>query len=256
MLVRTDAQLPVIHARWRRAASPVEVVGLGGLLALPEVADLVAVLEVLDDPTANAALVRLLTGPRWRIGPRDLALLGRRAAELVRPAGPHGPDAEPGTTSTAAEPARQDGGVDPAEVVSLADALDGPGDRARYSPRRWPASPASRRSCASCGGTCGEPAARRCTGCRDDRARRRGRGRRRRAGAARARRLASFLDAAALRRPRRRPGRCRAFLAFLAAADRLRARLDPPPRRPGDTVKLMTVHKAKGLEWDVVGCPT
>ncbi|CAM5655840.1 hypothetical protein SANTM175S_05725 [Streptomyces antimycoticus] len=52
---------------------PVEVVGLSGLLRLPEVADLVAVCEVLQDPGANAALVRLLTGPRWRIGPRDLA---------------------------------------------------------------------------------------------------------------------------------------------------------------------------------------
>ena len=47
---------------------------------MPEVADVVATLEVLVDPTANAALVRLLTGPRWRIGPRDLAVLGRRAA--------------------------------------------------------------------------------------------------------------------------------------------------------------------------------
>jgi hypothetical protein len=68
----------------------VEVVGLGGLLHLPEVADIVATLEVLDDPTANAALLRLLTGPRWRIGPRDLVLLGRRAQQLVRPAAGHG----------------------------------------------------------------------------------------------------------------------------------------------------------------------
>ncbi|MEK8144790.1 UvrD-helicase domain-containing protein [Streptomyces sp. M10(2022)] len=37
--------------------------------APPEVADLVAVCEVLQDPGANACLVRLLTGPRWRIGP-------------------------------------------------------------------------------------------------------------------------------------------------------------------------------------------
>jgi DNA helicase-2/ATP-dependent DNA helicase PcrA len=32
----------------------VEVVGLGGLLDAPEVADLVSVLRVLHDPTSNA----------------------------------------------------------------------------------------------------------------------------------------------------------------------------------------------------------
>ena len=35
---------------------------------------------LVHDVTANAALLTLLTGPRWAIGPRDLALLGRRAA--------------------------------------------------------------------------------------------------------------------------------------------------------------------------------
>src|SRR6202020_3462357 len=63
---------------------PVEVVGLGGLLAVPEVADVVATLRVLHDAGASDALARLLTGPRWRIGPRDLVALGRRARVLVR----------------------------------------------------------------------------------------------------------------------------------------------------------------------------
>jgi len=63
---------------------PVEVVGLGGLLVRPEVADIVATLQVLGDPSAGAALLRLLAGPRWRIGPRDLARLGERGAQLAR----------------------------------------------------------------------------------------------------------------------------------------------------------------------------
>ena len=63
---------------------PVEVVGLGGLLTVPEVADVVATLRVLHDPTASGSLARLLTGPRWRIGPRDLVALGRRASDLAR----------------------------------------------------------------------------------------------------------------------------------------------------------------------------
>ena len=52
------------------------MVGLGGLLTVPEVADIVATLRVLHDPAASDSLARLLTGPRWRIGPRDLVALG------------------------------------------------------------------------------------------------------------------------------------------------------------------------------------
>ena len=49
--------------RWRPRGIPVEVVGLGGLLTVPEVADIVATLRVLHDPGASDALARLLTGP-------------------------------------------------------------------------------------------------------------------------------------------------------------------------------------------------
>src|SRR5690606_20533746 len=86
VLCRTAGDFPAIQRELVARDVPVEVVGLSGLLHMPEVAVLVAVCQVLADPTANAALVRLLTGPRWRIGPRDLALLGRRARLLVRQA--------------------------------------------------------------------------------------------------------------------------------------------------------------------------
>ena len=39
---------------------------------------------MLHDAGASDALARLLTGPRWRIGPRDLVALGRRARALAR----------------------------------------------------------------------------------------------------------------------------------------------------------------------------
>ena len=67
----------------RARGMPVEVVGLGGLLATPEVRDVVGTLRVLADPTAGAALVRLLTGPRWRIAaarPRSRSAAGPGAA--------------------------------------------------------------------------------------------------------------------------------------------------------------------------------
>ena len=37
--------------------------------------EVVSTLSLLHDLTANADLLNLLTGPRWAIGPRDLALL-------------------------------------------------------------------------------------------------------------------------------------------------------------------------------------
>ena len=51
------------------AGVPVEIVGLYGLLRLPEVAEIVAILHLMHDVTSNASLLTLLTGPRWAIGP-------------------------------------------------------------------------------------------------------------------------------------------------------------------------------------------
>ncbi|WP_263989403.1 ATP-dependent helicase, partial [Mycobacterium conspicuum] len=73
-----------LHARYQRARKiPVEVVGLAGLLSVPEVAELVAMLRLVADPTAGAAAMRVLTGPRWRLGARDIAALWRRAVALA-----------------------------------------------------------------------------------------------------------------------------------------------------------------------------
>ena len=84
MLCRKRAQFAALRAALEARGVPVEVVGLGGLLTVPEVADIVATLQVLHDPTAAGALARLLTSPRWRIGPADLVALGRRARALAQ----------------------------------------------------------------------------------------------------------------------------------------------------------------------------
>ncbi|MER5453394.1 ATP-dependent DNA helicase [Micromonospora sp. NPDC002389] len=83
VLVRLRSQIPVIAAALRERGLPVEVVGLGGLLDTPEIRDVVCTLRVLADPTDGAALLRLLTGARWRIGPRDLVALHRRAKAIA-----------------------------------------------------------------------------------------------------------------------------------------------------------------------------
>jgi DNA helicase II / ATP-dependent DNA helicase PcrA len=84
VLCRKRSQFTALRRALERRGIPCEVVGLGGLLSVPEVQDVVATLRVLHDASASDALARLLTGPRWRIGPRDLVALGRRARDLAR----------------------------------------------------------------------------------------------------------------------------------------------------------------------------
>jgi DNA helicase II / ATP-dependent DNA helicase PcrA len=119
VLCRKRSQFALLRAAIEAQGVPVEVVGLGGLLTVPEVADIVATLRVLHDPAESAALARLLTGPRWRIGPRDLVALGRRARELARePRDPAGPGAHrPGEPAPGGSPSGP----------GAAGHLDGPG---------------------------------------------------------------------------------------------------------------------------------
>jgi DNA helicase-2/ATP-dependent DNA helicase PcrA len=122
VLVRRRADMADIATALRARGLPVEVVGLGGLLDEPEVRDLVSTLRVLVDPLAGTAATRLLTGSRWRLAAADLAALWRRATEL---AGLHASDqADPLLGAVPGERAEQAG---------LVDALDDPGDPKRYS---------------------------------------------------------------------------------------------------------------------------
>nr|WP_245354436.1 ATP-dependent DNA helicase [Brachybacterium sacelli] len=109
VLVRARRQIPALVEGLEAAGLPVHVVGLGGLLHRPEVADVRAVLECAHDPGRGDALMRLLTGPRVRLGARDLSVLGRwrdRMGSRLR----RRTDAP--------------GGEDEAETVSLVDAVD------------------------------------------------------------------------------------------------------------------------------------
>jgi DNA helicase-2/ATP-dependent DNA helicase PcrA len=255
VLCRGGAAFPDIHAALVARDVPVEVVGLSGLLNLPEVADLVATCEVLQDPTANAALVRLLVGPRWRIGARDLALLGRRARDLVRVDRSAAAD-DPLVEAVA--------GTDPTEVVSLADALETflhPGSvaerdelpfsaeaRVRFARlareirelRRWLADPLMdvlHRVLAVTGlevELAASPLA---------------------LAARRRETLRAFLDIAASFADLDGDPSLGAFLAFLRAAQQHDRGLDSSLPGGEDTVKVLTVHKSKGLEWDVVAVP-
>ncbi|MFG3478460.1 UvrD-helicase domain-containing protein [Streptomyces sp. NPDC047980] len=256
VLCRTAGDFAAIQGALVARDVPVEVVGLSGLLHLPEVADLVAVCEVLQDPGANASLVRLLTGPRWRIGARDLALLGRRARLLVHRSGDDGGADADQRLAAAVE------GTDPAEVVSLADALDtfleqaGPDDglpfsaeaRVRFARlatelrdlRRSLADPLMdvlHRVLATTGLDVELSASPHALAAR------------------RRETLAGFLDVAASFASLDGEATLLAFLGFLRTAEQYEKGLDNALPGGENTVKVLTAHKSKGLEWDVVAVP-
>jgi DNA helicase-2/ATP-dependent DNA helicase PcrA len=67
-----------------RRGIPHRILGLGGLLSTPEVVDVVSALRVISDPSAGSALIRLLAGPRWAIGLPDLRELAGLARRIAR----------------------------------------------------------------------------------------------------------------------------------------------------------------------------
>ncbi len=237
VLVRRRSQIPLLAEALQAEGLPVEVVGLGGLLTTPEVVDVVATLRVLVRHDTGTAIARLLTGARWRIGASDLAALGKRARRLARPA----EGAELAATS---------------EQLSLVEALDdlGPADGysaegyrrlARLSEElRW----LRRRISAPLPELVAD--VERSLGIDIEVAARPDRMHIGRVH------LDRFLDVAADFANEADEATLTAFLAFLEAAEDEENGLDAGEIVVDtERVQVLTVHGAKGLEWDVVAVP-
>ncbi|WP_254069117.1 ATP-dependent DNA helicase [Herbiconiux sp. VKM Ac-2851] len=230
------------------------VLGIGGLLGQPAVADLVSTLRVLYYPTAGSDLLRVLAGARWRIGTKDLVAL-RALASWIAERDHRFQKLEPEVSG------RLRGSVVDDEDRSIVDALDflatARPDHRALEPFSEAGLDRLRRAAAQFAHL------------------------RTRAGLG----LVDFvdlvqqellLDIEVLASPHHTLGRASLdafteqltsflaldptaglgdFLSWLEEAEK-RDRLEPRSEEaePG-TVQILTIHGAKGLEWDVVAIP-
>ncbi|HUR02997.1 MAG TPA: ATP-dependent DNA helicase [Nonomuraea sp.] len=252
ILARKRSQFPALRRALEERDIPVEVVGLGGLLTVPEVNDIVATLRALYDPTAGDALARLLAGPRWRIGPADLRVLGEYARELTREARETRREQDP-LDQVVADLAEERG--------SLIDALDELPDREAWLESF---SPLARTRLVALAYELRQLRAHTAQPLPDlitEVERRLGldievaaRGGTVSAFAARAD-LDAFQDAASRFAGDAEDPTLGAFLAYLQAAESEEFGLEAGRVGESNSVKLMTVHASKGLEWPIVVVP-
>ncbi|PUA82170.1 DNA helicase UvrD [Nocardioides currus] len=248
VLSRDNAQAEEVYDTLTAAGIPVEIVGLSGLIRLPEVAEVVATLSLLHDVTANTAVLTLLAGPRWAIGPRDLRLLAERAAAIG------GARDRSEAATIAQQLLRIADGIDVSELPALSDALADPGEAA-YSPE-------ARERFALLAGELrrlrahvGDPlldVVRRVidtTGVDIELASATAP-----AAAARRDNLDLFVKAVAEFQSVDGDVSLPALLAYLTAEDDQGNGLDIATPTAADSVKLLTVHRSKGLEWSSVFC--
>ncbi|MDX2356647.1 ATP-dependent DNA helicase [Dietzia sp. PP-33] len=255
VLVRRNSDSGPIAEALESRGLPVEVVGVGGLLDVPEVVDVVSLLTVVARPGAGAPLVRLLSGSRFALGAADLAALAGRAARLSlrRPAAAGG-------AVTGVEELEQlldaIARGEETDSAGLADALADPGPEDGYSPAGYARIVELARIIAGVRARSSAPPARLVAAAEsalglDAEVRLRERSGR---GEAREQ-LDELQEVAAGFRADRGSG-LDAFLAHLELARTVdgglaRGEVAATPGR----VQILTVHSAKGLEWEIVAVP-
>ena len=239
VLFRKNKDMLNVHDALARHGIPFEVANLGGLLTVPEVAEIHAWLRVIERPEDSVAAARLLLGGRFRLGFADLARLNdwiRAKRPQTRDSGEHDVvldytfleaiehlDEVPGLRSGAIDPLRQFRDeyrhlVTVAQGSALIELCREILDRTNAWSDIGAMPDASRQSARL--------------------------------------NVHRFLDLAEDWSPLEgRPS----LMAFLSHLDDLELEgseeLDTARLSDADSVTLITVHRAKGLEWDAVFLP-
>ncbi|MBN9644446.1 ATP-dependent helicase [Corynebacterium sp. CCM 8862] len=276
VLIRANKQAAGLSAALDRAGVANDIVGVGGLLHVPEIADLVAVLTMLVRPGNNTAALRILAGPMVDLGLADIVAVGRRATNLAArarrdgaPETPTDPSGDGDSDITGWETNRAErrfaaqlAGIIPAAATcgaGLVDAIADLGEPERYSEqgytrlvrlgqllRRLRTMTAGRPVVDAVAVVDKEIGLRQEVLARADPAAE---------GVAGTRHLDRFISYAAQFSDT--PGADLAsFIDYLSLAEDKEQALNQPevPSAPG-RVQILTVHKAKGLEWHTVVVP-
>lgn len=236
VIFRKNKDMALIRDALQALGVPVEVGSLGGLLDLPDVADLHAWLRTVERPGDSIALARLLLGPRYRLGFEDIAPLSRWI--------------KPNRAQLGDDP---DLGWPMVEAIDQLEEVEGLSREAES--RLLSFRTHYRRFLELAQGTSLVDLCRRIldeTGIWNEvEAREPGPALTARVN------LYRFLDLAEEWSPLRGRPTLQAFLGYLdlIADDKSAAELDTANVGTEDAVVLLTVHRAKGLEWDTVFLP-
>jgi ATP-dependent DNA helicase UvrD/PcrA len=237
VLFRKNRDFAPIVDSMARHDIPVEVANLGGLLSVPEIGDLRAWLTIVDRPEDSAALIQILLGSRYRLGLADLAPLARWLASADGDTGIDAEDVPPLSLLEALEDLGSIPGLRPEATAALEHFLgvyreilarsQGMSlvETARLTldrTRAWQDAeslPPNQRMTARLN-------------------------------------LYRLLDLTEEWSPLKGRPSLQAFLDYLEAMeDEPAEELDSAHLSGEDAVTLVTVHRAKGLEWDVVALP-
>jgi ATP-dependent DNA helicase UvrD/PcrA len=246
VLCRTHRLFEPLQLAFAARNVPAEFIGLAGLINMPEVVEVLAYARVAASPEEGVALARILTGPRYRVSPGDLS----RVAAWTRE-----------STSAFAHRLREERADDDEGILEdrpflIVEALEHLDEIADLSEEGRTRLQECRRELAELREAARRPVASflaeilRRTGllaeldAEIDQA----------SAAAKRRNLAAFLDQVDSFQPVEGELSLGGFLAYVDSIEDDRE-WTPVQPTDDDSVKVMTIHAAKGLEFDTVFVP-
>ena len=123
VLVRRNEDVAWYFQQLSDLGIPVQMRTKRNIIHIPEIAEIIAYLNVVAEPTANASWIRILTSARWRLSLRDLAVIAKLATKISREGAlPTGRDTDQ-TESLDSLIEDALSGQDPIDVVAYGDAI-------------------------------------------------------------------------------------------------------------------------------------